>query len=284
MIVAVFTNQATLSYSGGTVTSNIAIGEIVDVLSADKTAVTQDYTLGSEVTYAINIVNSGDTPFTGLTVTDDLGAYAFDGGTLQPLDYIEDSIKVFADGVLQPTPTVTVGPPLTVSALTVPANGVLTVLYAVRVNNFASPEAGGSITNTATVSGGTTDVEVSETVTAHTAAQLGITKSVTPAVVNENGELTYTFVIQNSGNEAADATDNAVITDTFDPVLQNLTVVYNGDTWTEGNEYTYDATTGQFTTAVGAVTVPVAAFAQDPATGEWTVTPGTATLTVTGTI
>ena len=282
--MAVFTNQATLSYSGGTVTSNIATGEIVDVLSASKTAVTQNYTTGSEVTYAINIINSGNTPFTGLTVTDNLGASPFDGGTIQPLDYVEDSVKVFADGVLQATPTVTVGPPLTITPLTVPADGVLTVLYTVRTNNFASPEVDGSITNTATIRGGTTDIEVNETITAQTASQLGITKSVTPTVVNENGELTYTFVIQNFGNEAADATDNVVITDMFDPILQNLTVVYNGDTWTEGNEYTYNETTGQLTTSAGAITVPPATFAQNPVTGEWTVIPGTATITVTGTI
>ena len=35
--MATFTNQATLSYSGGTTTSNITTGELVEILSATKT-------------------------------------------------------------------------------------------------------------------------------------------------------------------------------------------------------------------------------------------------------
>ncbi len=282
--MAVFTNQATLSYSGGTVTSNIATGEIVDVLSATKTAVVSNYTQGSDVTYAINIVNTGDVPFTGLTVTDDLGAYAFGTGTLQPFDYVMDSVKVFADGVAVATPTVVVGPPLVISGLTAPANGVLTVLYTTRANEFASLEADGSITNTAVIRGGSAEITVTETITAQSTPQLSITKSVSPTVVNENGELTYTFVIQNNGSEAATSADNIIVTDTFNPLLSDLTVMYNGDTITEGVEYTYNETTGQFATAAGVITVPPAAYAQNPNTGEWDVTPGTITLTVTGTI
>ena len=34
----------------------------------------------------------------------------------------------------------------------------------------------------------------------------------------------------------------------------------------------------------GQITVPAATFTQDATTGEWTVTPGAGTLTVTGTI
>ena len=72
--MATFSNRATLSYSGGTVNSNIASGEIIEVLSASKTAVVDVYSQGSEITYAINIVNSGTSAFTGLTLTDNLGA------------------------------------------------------------------------------------------------------------------------------------------------------------------------------------------------------------------
>lgn len=43
-----FTNQAQLSYNGITTSSNIARGQIVDVLSATKTAVTPEYSEGSE--------------------------------------------------------------------------------------------------------------------------------------------------------------------------------------------------------------------------------------------
>ena len=43
-------------------------------------------------------------------------------------------------------------------------------------------------------------------------------------------------------------------------------------------------TTGTFATQEGQITVPAATFTQDATTGEWTVTPGAGTLTVTGTI
>ena len=96
--------------------------------------------------------------------------------------------------------------------------------------------------------------------------------------------VTYTFVIQNSGNQAVLATDNAVITDTFDPILTDLTVTFNGTPWTEGTQYTYDPVTGQFATLPGALTVPAATYTQDPVTGAYSATPGIATLVVTGTI
>jgi hypothetical protein len=102
--------------------------------------------------------------------------------------------------------------------------------------------------------------------------------------VVDNDRVTYTFVIQNSGNQAVVATDDAIITDVFDPILTNLTVTYNGAAWTEGVNYTYDAATGLFSTLPGSITVPAASYTQNPVTGEYTVTPGIATLVVTGTI
>ena len=86
--MATFYNQATLSYSGGIVNSNITTGELVEVLSATKTAVVEEYTLNSQVTYAVNIVNSGSTAFNGLTVTDNLGGYTFGGSVVRPTDYV----------------------------------------------------------------------------------------------------------------------------------------------------------------------------------------------------
>lgn len=54
-------------------------------------------------------------------------------------------------------------------------------------------------------------------------------------------------------------------------------------TWSEGNQYTYNHLTGQFATKLGKITVPAAAYTQKP-DGTWAITPGTATLTITGTI
>jgi len=280
-------NQATLSYSGGTISSNITTGELLEVLSATKTAVVDEYTTGSEVTYVINIVNSGTLPYTGLTVTDDLGAYEFGDPavTLYPLEYVDESVTYFVNGVLQNAPAVTAGPPLAITGINVPAGGVATVIYAARVVGSAPPTVGGNIVNTAVIDGGgIAAISVSDTITAETAPDLTIAKSICPASVVENGRITYTFVVQNTGNTAATATDNIVISDTFDPILSDITVVFNGETLTEGTDYTYNVETGEFATVAGVITVPAATYAQDPTTGVWTVDPGDVSLTVSGTV
>ena len=279
--MAIFTNQATLVYNGGSANSNIAVGEIIEVLSADKTAVSGTYTPGELVTYVITIRNTGTGAFTGLTVTDDLG-----GGANAPLTYEPGTVLYFVNGVLQAAPTVTAGPPLVFTGINVPGAGDAVIVYQARVNDFADPLPGGTITNTVTITGGglTAPVTATETVTVETGPDLTITKTITPAQVADNGQVTYTFLIQNSGNEALVATDNAVVTDTFDPILTGLTVTLNGAVLTPGTGYTYDETTGQFATVPSIITVPAATFTQDPATGAYTRTPGLATLTVTGTI
>ncbi len=283
--MATIYNQATLTYSGGTVSSNVTSGELLEVLTVTKTAVVDEYTQGSDVTYAVNIMNSGSAAYTGLTLTDDLGAYQFGETTLQPMDYVAGSVKYFVDGVLQTAPTVTAGPPLVISGISVPAGSTATVLYTANANDYAPMSVGGSITNTVTVGGnGVSDITASATVTAASNPVLEIEKSMSPTSVAENGTITYTFVISNTGNAEAEATDDVVVTDTFSPVLSDITVTYNGEPWATPANYSYDETSGVFSTVSGAITVPAATYTQDPATGMWASEPGTATLTVTGTI
>lgn len=284
--MAIFSNQATLTYNGGSTNSNIAYGEILDVLTATKTAIEGTYAPGELVTYVVTLRNTGGTALTGVTVTDDLGGYVFESNTVYPLTYEDGSATVFVNGVPQAAPAVTAGPPLAVSGLNIPAGGDLVLVYQARANQFADPAADGTIVNTVTVTGDgiTTPITATETVTAASAPELTVSKSISPTQVVDNDRVTYTFVIQNTGNEAVVATDNAVITDTFDPILTDLVVTYDGATWTEGVQYTYDAATGLFATLPGAITVPAATYTQDPVTGAYTLTPGIATLTVTGTI
>ena len=283
--MATFYNQATLRYNNTVTTSNVASGELVEVLAVTKTAVRDTYQVGEDVTYVVSILNSGTAPFNGLTVTDDLGAYTVGTATVTPLTYAEGSVQYFVDGVLQPAPAVVAGPPLQISGISVPAGGNVILLYEAQVNAFASPVVGGTVDNTVTVSGlGVTPVTATETVTARQEAQLTVNKAITPAVVTDNSRVTYVLTLQNTGNTAVIATDDAVITDTFDPILTDLVVTFNGTALTAGTDYTYDETTGAFATLPGVITVPAAAYVQDPVTGEWTVTPGSSTLTIVGTI
>ena len=102
--MATFTNRATLSYNGRTVDSNTVTGTFLQTLSIIKTALSDTYTAGDTVTYAVALVNAGATPLTGLVLTDNLGAFNFGGTTLYPLSFVPGAILYYVDGVLQPTP------------------------------------------------------------------------------------------------------------------------------------------------------------------------------------
>lgn len=282
-----FTNQAFLSYNGRQTQSNIVTGQLTEVLTAAKTAVNGTYRPGDVITYAVSLVNSSTSALTGLTLSDDLGGYAAGAaGTVYPLTYVADSARYYQNGVLQAAPTVTAGPPMSIANLTVPASGNALLIYDAQVNDFAPAGTTASITNIATLTGqGLTEpVTASENVTAVSEAALSIVKSLCPATVAENGQITYTFLIQNSGSLAADAAAGVVVSDQFTPILRDLTVTLNGVALAEGTGYTYNTATGQFDTVAGAVTVPAATYAQNVTTGAWTTTPGLATLVVTGTL
>lgn len=283
--MASFFNQATLSYNGNLINSNVTTGEIVQTLSATKTAVTSTYGAEDTVTYVVNIVNSGAIPFTGLTLTDNLGAYPLGTGTVTPLTYKTDSIRYFINGALQAAPTVADESPLTVTGISVPADSNASIVYETTVNSFAPLAADAEITNTATITGGSlnTPVTAEETISVEESPNLSVFKTLSPTSVTENGIVTYTITIQNTGNTAAAASPNLYITDTFNPPLSNVSVTLNGAPLSVPS-YTYNEATGVFTTAANVISVPAATYSQDPTTGVWSVTPGTAVITVTGTI
>lgn len=284
--MATFTNQATLTYNGLTVSSNTVSGQMISPLSLTKTAGEDVYAPGDTVSYVISLVNDGSVTYDGLTLTDDLGGYAIGAGTAYPLSYVQGSVRYFINGVLQSAPAVTPGGPMAISGLSVPAGGNAMLVYETQVTSAAPLTAGSVVTNTATVTGTglNTPLEASAVISVQTGAELSIVKSLFPATVAENGQLTYTFSIQNYGNEAADAAAGIVVSDLFDPVLKELTVTLDGQPLTLSTDYTYDQTSGQFATVAGKITVPAATYAQTAATGDWVVIPGEVTLTVTGTV
>ena len=281
--MATFYNQATLSFNGRLTNSNVASGELRDTLALTKTALSSGYNSDGNVVYVVNINNSGNS--TVVSLADNLGAYIVGGNTVYPLTYVSGSVRIFVNGVEGASPTVVAGPPLTMTDITIPTNSSLQIYYEATVNGFAPLAEGSSVDNTVTLSDNSgTIATASSTVSVLVGADLTIAKAICPSVVVDNGELTYTFVIQNSGNAEIIATDDVVVTDVFDPMLTNITVTFNGATWTEGVNYTYNETTGEFATLNGQITVPAATYTQDPTTGIITTTPGVAVITVVGTV
>lgn len=282
--MATFYNQATLTYRGGAVNSNIVTAELIEALTVSKTSLLETYGSGERMTYVIGIVNSSDTPISTITLTDDLGAYPFGTGTVYPLTYVDGSVKAFINGNPAADPTVTDTEPLTLTGISVPANGDTVVVYSADVTAFAPPAPDGSIVNTVTVNGAGAPASATETISARSGSSLTITKSIDPQSVVGEGPLTYTFVIQNLGNEEAAADENIVLSDVFDPILDITAVTLDGTPLIEGTDYTYDEATGTFATVAGRITVPAATYEQDPITGGYNVVPGSVTLTVTGTV
>ena len=109
--MAIFSNQATLTYSGNTTNSNIAYGEILDRLTVTKTTIEGVYAPGELVTYAVTLRNTGNAALNGLVLSDNLGGYEVGGTTVYPLTYEDGSATLFIDGVLQPAPAVTAPAP-----------------------------------------------------------------------------------------------------------------------------------------------------------------------------
>lgn len=285
--MANFYNQANLTFGGRVTSSNITEGEVVTRVSLTKTSVTTDYGVGDNIAYAVSIVNVDDTAKTDITITDNLGTFTTPSGTsLVPLDYVAGSILYYQNGVLQPAPTVTAGPPLVISGITIPANGNVTLLYEARANLYAPLGINDSIINIVDADGEGVCDELTATseVPTRDEALLTIAKAVCPETLTCGDEVTYTFIIQNHGNLPVISTDNAIITDVFNPILNGITVALNGTALTLGTDYNYDETTGTFTTLEGAITVPAATFIRDPITGIITTTPGVSVLTITGTI
>lgn len=284
--MAIFYNQATLSFNGRLTNSNVTAGEIVGLENAAKTAISNGYAENSGVVYVISLTNPGALAYTDLTVTDDLGGYTIGDSTVYPLEYVDGSVKLYVNGTLSAAPAATSGPPLVFSGITVPAGGNIMIVYEARANEFAPLATDGSITNTAVISapGLADSITVTETVNAGEFTDLTIAKAITPETVSDNGEITYTFIIQNTGNTPAVATDDVIVTDTFTPILNPISVTYNGEEWTEGTNYTYSETTGEFATLPGQITVPAATYQQNPETGIITLTPGVAVITVTGNV
>lgn len=282
--MATFQNQASLTFNNSTVNSNIVTGEILEVLSLAKASLNTSYNTGDTVTYILSVINSGTSPFTGVSITDNLGEYTFGTNELYPLTYVDGTAVLYINGTAQPITVDASESELVFSGFSIPAGGNALISYQAVANGYAPLTAGSVIENTATLTatGLTTPVTASAQVAVNSDPNLSITKGVTPDSVPENGTLTYTLTLINTGAEPAQT--GVIVTDTFNPILSDIAVTYNGTPWTEGVNYAYDETTGVFTSLDGQITVPAAAYAQDITTGIWTVTPGVAIIRITGTV
>ena len=283
------TNQARLQFTYGATTataaSNIASTVLQEPLTAAKSVLENAYRANGNLTYIVNLTNSGASALTNITVTDNLGTYAI-SPTLSAIPlYYDDPAQLYIDGVystnLTPEPALN-GIVFTIPALAAGSNAML--LYKADVNSYAPLATGSQITNTVTVAvaGLTEPITVSRTIAVDDYADISIGKEMSPNPVTDGGTLTYTFTIQNYGNTAA---TDVILTDTFSPAPSITAVSVNGAP-VAAADYTYTGgvLTLPATSSALSLAIPAATFQQDATTGEVTINPGTATITVTGTL
>ncbi|MBE7468699.1 MAG: DUF11 domain-containing protein [Anaerolineales bacterium] len=154
---------------------------------------------GERLTYTITIFNNGDLAATNVTISDTLPANT---------TFVPNSVDVLP---LSPDWSVGTGSIL-VQGLTVTAQSLVTVTYAVTVNSNVAHNT--QIINTASV----TSTELPDPASATAAdtvvieADLSLSKSAAPATVVAGETLTYTLTITNNGPSPA---ANVVVSDTL---------------------------------------------------------------------
>lgn len=284
----IITNQASVAYRYNSRTasalSNIATAVLTEPLGVEKVSLEDTYRAGSQLTYSVTVTNGSSSALSGVTVTDDLGGYVLGSTTVVPLDYVGPAI-LLVDGsyVGSLTPTLSTDG-VTFALPTLGVGASAQVIYKAEVNGSAPLAEGSTVTNTVTVTatGSNAPVTDSDTVTVDSYADVTITKSMTPSGVVDGETLTYTFVLSNFGNAAA---TDIVLSDTFDPAPEGITVQVDGTTLAASD---YDYTGGVLTlpseSGTTALALDAATITQDPETGAVAVTPDTLTVTVTGVI
>ena len=287
--MATIENFATVSYTSGgiseTKVSNLAEIGLESAISFTKSTLGETYGEDDVITYILSMTNTSASTITSVSITDDLGTFIFGTLELSPLTYTAPALLLIdgQDVSAQLTVDTSTAGSLVFSFPALPAGATANIVYRAAVNEYAPLDVNASVTNTATLTSDSdcADGTASATITAVSAANVSVFKQMSPNPVICGDTVTYTIRIYNYGNIAA---ENVVLTDTFNPAPENITVSRDG-VLLIGTDYTYvNGTLTVPSTAQSPVTVPAATFVRDATTGIVNVTPGMIEYTITGTI
>ncbi len=257
----VLNNQANVSYDyNGAKDSKNAISNTVATtlldeysLTANKSVLNQTFRPGNTITYILSIENDGRGDLYNLTLTDNLGSDT----NVKPMSF-SNAILYVNNSPVEITPTINPDQSITfqIPSPFLSGDNAMIIYNALVDSNLSSST--NSITNSVnvTANGGsssgtiiTVDPNPSTTINIENYAQLSISKQSDKETITSGETLTYTFTLNNLGNEQA---DNIILTDTLP---QNFLITQVTST-TNGNTITYQPDQYNLDTVTNTITLP----------------------------
>ncbi len=260
-------NLASVTYGYGetgvdSAISNTAVVNLIEdySISGLKSTLNTSFRPGQNITYIVQVENTGNLPLYAVTISDDLG------GSGNPLSFVVGSGSLNENGTItQIIPTST--SPLVFTLVNPLASGEkATITYVARVNSSIDSSVA-SITNTATVTGReesssgtlvTMSPNPTVTIERENYAQVELKKESSANNIVEGNSFDYVITLENSGNLDA---NNVVISDTLPTgfSISSISSVSNGVLVTyETSDYNVDSS-NVLTLPTGSKTISVPA-------------------------
>ena len=241
-----------------TTACRVTVSVLTPALTITKTASTATATPGSTVSYTITVANTGQTPYSGATVTD-------------PLTSVLDD-AAYNGNAAATTGTVSFTSPTLTWTGSLNPGAAATITYSVTVH---SPDTGdGILANTVTSAtpgnncpAGSTDPRCTTTVTV---TALTITNIASVSTTTPGSVVAYTVTITNTGQAPY---DGAVVTDPLGGILDDAT--YNSDATATAGSVTFTSPSLTWTADLApgaAATITFSVTVNNPDTGDKSLT------------
>lgn len=274
-------NKALFGYKNDTIKSNTVASIIQDVLTCNVYSVQKEYTKDSILTFIINIKNTGNEIIKNAIIVDDLSIYEYNGKKLNQISYIENSALLFINGEeknIKPKYT----NELIFDNLFIPEKGIVTIVYQVKVTQYAYLDTQSQIESHISIKGEDIikEIKLNNIIKVEEKEDLKIEKRIEPIPLVSKSEIKITYQLLNYGNVDASSQDAGLFIDTFNPIIKNIKVEQNNTNLIQ-NSYSYNQTNGLFQINKGIITVPKAKFIQT-VEGDILIEPGVTELVISG--
>jgi len=262
----------------GSAVSNVASTILQDAyaLTGSKASNNSEFMLGENITYQININNTGTQPLYSITIEDDLGGAGM-------MTFMEGSASAFVDGVVYNFAPISTDPLTLVLPVTLNGNDNALITYVATVSSTLDSSIS-AITNTITMYGYeeaalTTRVdatgELSCTIDKAEYAEINIIKEVSTPNIVVNEPFSYTLTLTNSGNQEA---TGVVLTD----VLPEGFVINTIRSVTNEEVTVYTASNYSVEPATNTLTLPSTEEISISVPASTSAGPGMTVVTITG--